>query len=645
MPSPDFQRARRYVNKSQLHVLTSHFCSLLAGALYVGWMVLLVFSIDLLDHKGMALFVGEDARYASQMAPLPDQPAGKAVDSYRQADTGLLATLVRLRSKWYGPGLEWLYRKVPLTHHDMGFLTLIFALALAIGILRLWLLVIQSRLLVAATLDAQARLQRDIFRKQFDLGGTAVDPATREQVAPLLTEDLPALLDGVQTYMERIFREPAKILALLGFALLINLPLSLSFIIMSAIAWVVGKRVVATFLDRGERLVATSDAATTRLVGLAGKHRLISGYSADTYYTGWFDQYVKQATKASRERLTYRARLVPLWQFAGLVIFIIIFALAAQNVLTGKFELSAAAGLFASLLSIALPVNNLTAMRQIVAKGGEAATRVFQFLDTPTPGKPKQGNTFLPPLAETIDFEKVSYQDSEGNLILSDISIRIHRGQRIGVMAKTESERRAFIYLLARFIDPTSGRIKLDGVDLRKGTLESLRQQVLVVLQSDLLFPDTVGGNIGCGDLGFALPQITEAAKMAHAHNFIQRLPHGYECVIGDEGFPLKRAEEYRVALARAILRDPPIVCIEEPQERLDPDTKSLLDDTMERFCHGRTVIVLPSRLSTLRACDQIFLFNEGKLASVGTHRELLETSELYRHLQYVEFYNPSFAN
>ena len=114
--------------------------------------------------------------------------------------------------------------------------------------------------------------------------------------------------------------------------------------------------------------------------------------------------------------------------------------------------------------------------------------------------------------------------------------------------------------------------------------------------------------------------------------------------MIGDEGFPLKRAEEYRIAIARAILRDPPIVCIEEPQERLDPDTKSLLDDTMERFCQSRTVIVLPSRLSTLRSCDQIFLFNEGKLASVGTHRELLETSELYRHLQYVEFYTPSFA-
>lgn len=645
MPTPDFQRARRYVNKSRLHVITSHVCSLLAGGLYVGWMVLLVFVIDLLDHKGMALFTGDDAKYASQVAPFPNEPAGTIVDPYRRADTGLLSTLVRLRHKWYGPGLEWIYQNIRLTHRDMGLLTVIFAVALTIGVLRLWLLVVQSRLLIAATLDAQARLQRDIFKKQFDLGGTAVDPATREQVAPLLTEDLPALLEGVQTYMERIFREPAKILGLLGFALMINLPLSFSFIIMSAIAWVVGRGVVSNFLNRGERLVATSNAATTRLVGLAGKHRLISGYSADQYYSGWFDQYVQQATKASRERLIYRARLIPLWQFAGLVIFIIIFALAAQNVLTGKFELSAAAGLFASLLSIALPVNNLAATRQTIAKGGEAAHRLFEFLDTPTPGKPKQGTTFLAPLHETIDFEKVSFQDAEGNLILADVSIRIHRGQRIGVMAKTEQERRAFIYLLARFIDPTSGRIKIDGVDLKKGTLESLRQQVLVVLQNDLLFPDTVGGNIGCGDLGFALPQITEAAKMSHAHNFIQRLPHGYECVIGDEGFPLKRGEEYRIAMARAILRDPPIVCIEEPHERLDPDTKALIDDTMERFCQGRTVIILPSRLSTLRSCDQIFLINEGKLASVGTHRELLETSELYRHLQYVEFYNPSFAN
>jgi ATP-binding cassette subfamily B protein len=642
MPSPDFHRARKYVNQSHVAVVFSHVASLLAGALFVGWMVLLVFCVDLLDHQGVARFTRDDDRiYAVMLGPWM---IGR-VPGVDDVDTGLLPTLLRLRGKFYAPALEWAYKSIPLCRSNLGLLQVIFFCALAIGLARLFLLVVQSRLLVSAATDAQSRLQKEIYQKQFELGGSAVDPAPREQIEPILRDHLPTMLVGVKTYMERIVREPSKIAGLLVFALLINPWLGVCFIIMSALAWVVGRRLVRTYFDRGSRLVAMSDAATHRLLGLAGKHRLIAGYAAEDYYTQSFDGYVERAKRATLQRLTYDGRLAPLWQFAGLVIFVIVLALAAQNVLTNKFELSAATGLFASLLSVALPVINLTRMRKAVHQSGESATEIFRFLDLPAPPPQKQGSTFLQPLSETIDFEKVAYEDLEGRQVLSDVSIRIHRGQRIAVMAKTEAERRAFIYLLARFIDPTNGRIKIDGIDIRKGTIESLRAQVVVVLQNDLLFPDTIAGNIACGDAGFGLTQITEAAKMAHAHNFIQRLPNGYECIVGEEGFPLKRGEAYRIALARAIVRDPPIVCIEEPQERLDPDTKSLLDDTMERFCQGRTVIVLPSRISTLRNCDQIFLFNEGKLVAVGTHRELLETSELYRHLQYIDFTTPTFAS
>ena len=126
------------------------------------------------------------------------------------------------------------------------------------------------------------------------------------------------------------------------------------------------------------------------------------------------------------------------------------------------------------------------------------------------------------------------------------------------------------------------------------------------------------------------------------AHQFISKLPRGYDCMVGQGGFPLKPGESYRIALARAILRDPPVVVIEEPRRTLDDDAKAALDDTMRRFLPGRTVIMLPHRLSTVRSCDQIFLLDQGKLASCGSHRELLETSELYRHLQYVEYFSPT---
>jgi ATP-binding cassette subfamily B protein len=192
--------------------------------------------------------------------------------------------------------------------------------------------------------------------------------------------------------------------------------------------------------------------------------------------------------------------------------------------------------------------------------------------------------------------------------------------------------------LIPRFLDPAEGQVLIDGQDIRLVTLESLRTQVALVLQSELVFSDTVAGNIGCGDPSYGLPHIVDAAKIAHAHNFIQRLPQGYDTAIGDQGETLTTGQQFRIALARAILRDPTVVVIEEPPTHLDEDTKNLLDDTLMRFCPGRTVIFLPHRLSTIRTCDSIVILHDGKIATTGNHHDLTISSELYRHLQYTEF-------
>src|SRR5262249_11792514 len=158
------------------------------------------------------------------------------------------------------------------------------------------------------------------------------------------------------------------------------------------------------------------------------------------------------------------------------------------------------------------------------------------------------------------------------------------------------------------------------GRDIRWVTLESLRLQVALVLQRNLVFNDTVFNNIGCGDSSYTLPQILEAAKMAHAHQFIQNLPEGYETQIGELGHPLSVRDPFRLALARAIRRDPAIVILEEPTPPLDDDPKPLIDDPYNRFLPGRPVIFLPHRLSTIRSCDCVFLLHEGKIAAAGPH-------------------------
>ncbi len=178
MALADLHRARKYINRRRLHVATSHLCSLVAGLLYVVWMILLVFCMDLLDHKGIASFAGEDARYAMQIEPAQGT---SSVDVYQRQNTGLLPTLVRLRDQWYAPALERLYRGVPLCRTDVGLLLLIAIVAMVIGVVRFILLLLQSRLLVTATADAQSRLQTEIFNKQFELGGNAVSTNNQQK--------------------------------------------------------------------------------------------------------------------------------------------------------------------------------------------------------------------------------------------------------------------------------------------------------------------------------------------------------------------------------------------------------------------------------------------------------------------------------
>lgn len=245
---------------------------------------------------------------------------------------------------------------------------------------------------------------------------------------------------------------------------------------------------------------------------------------------------------------------------------------------------------------------------------------------------------FLAPVKDRIVFENVSLDGPTGRTLLSNVSIEIPAKSRTAVLSLDEASKYAFACLIPRLIDPKHGRVRMDGQDLRDVTLESLRAQVGLVLQADMIFNDTVFANIGLGDASYGLPKIIEAAKVAHAHHLIQDLPHGYDTPIGSLGHYLRPDEQYRIALARAFLHDPSLVVVEEPTSPLDDDIKSLIDDTIDRLATNRTVLFLPHRLSTIRKCDRVLVLHNGKVDAFGPPREVHGLSKLYRHIQYVEF-------
>src|SRR5262249_11834382 len=264
---------------------------------------------------------------------------------------------------------------------------------------------------------------------------------------------------------------------------------------------------------------------------------------------------------------------------------------------------------------------------------------IFEFLGRPGEVGQVVGAEFLPPMAKQLEFDEVSLREpGTGRMLLQGVSLTIAAGEQVALVGAEDPEKQALVYLMPRLLDPTAGEIRIDQHNLRWVTLDSLRAQIATVLQHNLVFHDTVANNIGCGDTAYTLPQIIEAAKVAHAHHFIQKLPQGYETPSGELGHTLSVSEQFRIALARAVLRDPALLIIEEPESHLDEDTKSLLDDTMARLLPGRTAIFLPHRISTLRACDRLFLLHKGRVVAQGVHKELLAQNPLYRHLHYLEF-------
>jgi ATP-binding cassette subfamily B protein len=319
-------------------------------------------------------------------------------------------------------------------------------------------------------------------------------------------------------------------------------------------------------------------------------------------------------------------------------------AVAGLGVLDGRLGFASTIVLVTALISLYWPLTYWLENRRYLRRGRDSARVLFSFLDRSGGVGQVVEAEFLPALSKQLEFDNVTLQEpGTGRKLLRGITLTIQAGERVAIVGPEDMEKHALVYLIPRFLDPTSGEIRIDRHNLRWVTLDSLRDQIAIVLQHNLIFNDTVANNIGCGDSRYTLPKIIEAAKVAHAHQFIQKLPQGYETPIGEFGQALKIGEQFRIALARAILRDPALLIIEEPLTPLDDDTKSLLDDTFARVLPGRTVIFLPHRLSTIRSCSRVFLLVNGRIEAKGEHKELLAQNDLYRHLQYLEF--NEFAN
>jgi ATP-binding cassette subfamily B protein len=568
---------------------------------------------------------------AAVKAESPDQPL---------VDRGILSLVVRTNSRPFSRALGWVVSWNPWTWDNYKYLPGLFALAVTLALLRALLRFVMIAAAARATVEAATRLRRAVYHHTFRLGTLAVRALGPSEAVGIFTRELEAVHNGLYTWLTVVFREPVKFLLLLAFALVVNFYLALAFLFFALLVWLVGGQVAAYYRRQGRAAMQKAAEQLALIQESLMLMRLVKVYLMELFNQSRVERQLSRYAKAQMRRHLGEAIYRPLLVFLGTLAAAVLLAAAGLILLSGHLSISTAILLAATLISLYWPLVTMFEHRRLLRRARASAVALFEFLDRKGEVGQMVGAEFLPPLSRQLEFEDVSLREPGTNhMLLDSVTLSIQAGQRVGLIGAEEMEKHALVYLIPRFLDPTSGEIRVDHHNLRWVTLDSLRAQIAIVLQHNLVFNDTVADNIGCGDPSYTLPQIIEAAKVAHAHQFIQKLPRGYETLIGDMGHRLEIGQQFLIALARAILRDPALLIVEEPTVTLDDDIKALLDDTFARVLPGRTVIFLPHRISTIRSCDRIFLLNKGRVQAAGPHRELLEQNELYRHLHYIEFH------
>jgi ATP-binding cassette, subfamily B, bacterial MsbA len=278
-------------------------------------------------------------------------------------------------------------------------------------------------------------------------------------------------------------------------------------------------------------------------------------------------------------------------------------------------------------------LRQLANLQTVFAEGMAAARRLFAALDVEPEVRERPGAQALPKGRGDIAFEHVDFAYGDGGPTLSDISLKVLRGETVALVGPSGGGKTTLLNLIPRFYDPTKGRVTIDGQDLREVTLTSLRNQIALVTQEPFLFDDTIRANIAYARPDASQAKIEQAAREAAAHEFILDLPHGYETSVGEAGARLSGGQRQRIAIARAFLKDAPILLLDEATSALDTESEAQVQAALRRLMAGRATILIAHRLSTVRGADRIYVIDKGRIVETGDHASLMRKRGLYARL------------
>ncbi len=365
--------------------------------------------------------------------------------------------------------------------------------------------------------------------------------------------------------------------------------------------------------------------------------RIVKAFSMQKYEYNKFKNQNIGFYKLAMKAIKRINAISPINEFTSAIYFVIVMYLAYRQIIAGTLSWGSFVVFLSSVLLMLKPVKRLGKVYAVLQQSLAAATRIFEILDTKESISEKEGAGELAVLSRHISLEGIWFRYDK-DYVLKDVNLDIKKGEIIAVVGPSGTGKTTLINLIPRFYDPSKGSIKIDDIDLRDVTLKSLRNQIGIVTQEMLLFNDTVTVNIAYGGKNYSRENIIKAAKVANAHDFIMNFPRQYDTVVGERGFKISGGERQRLAIARAIFKNPPILILDEATSQLDTESERYVQEAIDRLMKGRTVFVIAHRLSTIKHTTRIIVLDKGKIIDTGTHKELMERGGLYKRLYDMQF-------
>ncbi len=401
---------------------------------------------------------------------------------------------------------------------------------------------------------------------------------------------------------------------------------------------------IVNFGRRHRRLSRGSQQTTAQVSNILYEtitgNRIVKAFSMEKYEVGRFAKTLDELFAIVMRNTRIGAISSPLMEVLGGVGISLVVWYGGSQVLADKSTPGTFFSFLTALIMIYQPIKGVSAINNSLQQGIAAAERVFDVLDIQSDVAEKKDAIELPLIKDAIEFTNARFQYDKDTEVLKGINLKVKAGEVLAVVGTSGGGKSTLVNLIPRFYDVSSGSLTIDGTDIRDVTFKSLRDQVGVVTQQTILFNDTVRNNIAYGSLDASEEQIKDAARAAHALGFIQNMPKGFDTVIGESGARLSGGERQRISIARAILKNAPILILDEATSSLDTESEHEVQQAIENLVQSRTTIVIAHRLSTIRNADRIVVIQAGEIVEEGTHDTLLPLGGVYKMLHDMQFQN-----